>query len=127
MRLFRSMHIWLYKANYSRKCIMESGPRKGTRRVRAKSKIGGSQMRAKGNKDGLTAMAVAGNHVVLLGWDMSAADIRANQVLGFAVERLRHSDGEKIWIKGLKTFASIDPNPQPGVPVSTYDFPIQSF
>src|SRR5262245_1526303 len=84
-------------------------------------------MRAKDTVDGLRAMAVAGNHVVLLGWDMAAEDIRAQQVLGFAIERHRHSDGEKIWMMGQKTFASIDTNPEPGVPVSSYDFPFQSF
>src|SRR5262245_15194038 len=84
-------------------------------------------MRDKKSSNGLTALAVAGNHVVLLGWDMTAADIRAHEVLGFAVERHRHSDGEKIWMRGQKTFASIDTNPEPGVPVSSYDFPFQTF
>jgi hypothetical protein len=61
-------------------------------------------MRTGDARDGPTAMAVAGNHVVTLGWDMEEADIRERKVLGFAIPRLRHSDGEAIWLSGLKTF-----------------------
>lgn len=84
-------------------------------------------MRVKKRRDGFAAMAVAGSHVVLLGWDLSEADIRDDAVLGFAVQRRRHADGELIWLPGMKTFASVDPDPDPGVPVSSYRHPLQTF
>lgn len=84
-------------------------------------------MRKKGQNNGLTALAVAGSNVVVLGWDMSKAAIQQNHILGFAVKRTRASDGEIIWLGGLKTFASIEPEPAPGVLVSSYLHPIQSF
>jgi phosphatidylserine/phosphatidylglycerophosphate/cardiolipin synthase-like enzyme len=78
-------------------------------------------------QDGLTGFAVAGSYVVLLGWDMSEADIKTNEVLGIGIQRTRHSDGEVIWLTGMKTFKSVDPHPDLGVPVSTFRHPIQSF
>jgi len=83
-------------------------------------------MRAKGS-GALTALAIAGTHVVLLGWDMTAAAIRSKKVLGFAIQRTRHRDGEVVWLGGMKTFASVAPDPGPGVLVSSLDHPIQSF
>ncbi len=84
-------------------------------------------MRAQDQQDGLTALAVAGTHVVLIGWDMAAADIRARRVLGFAIQRHRLADGEVIWLSGMKTFATADPDPDPGVPVSSFRHPLQTF
>ncbi|VIO70597.1 hypothetical protein CI1B_32510 [Bradyrhizobium ivorense] len=77
--------------------------------------------------DPFPALAVAGTHVVLMGWDYPAASIRKDKVLGFAVERTRHSDGEVIWLPGMKTFEAVDPTPAPGVPVSSYKNPLQTF
>lgn len=84
-------------------------------------------MRKAGNSGGLKALAVAGSNVVLLGWDMSKADIQQKKVLGFAVKRTRASDGEVIWLEGMKTFASVEPDPAPGVLVSSFRHPVQSF
>lgn len=84
-------------------------------------------MRKTGSSGGLTALAVAGGYVVVLGWDMSKQDIEAKTVLGFAVRRTRASDGEAIWLGGMKTFRSVEPNPDPGVPVSSYRHPLQTF
>ena len=84
-------------------------------------------MRTRESKNGLTALATAGSYVVLLGWDMSETDIRGNQVLGFGIQRTRHSDGEVIWLSGTKTFQTVDPNPDLGVPVSSFRHPFQSF
>ena len=84
-------------------------------------------MRDSDSNSGLTGLAVAGSYVVLLGWDMAETDIKANAVLGFGIERSRHSDGEVIWLTGLKTFQSVDPVPDLGVPVSSFRHPIQSF
>ena len=84
-------------------------------------------MRTRKSNAGLRAQAIAGNHVVVLGWDMDATDLLAADVLGFAIERYRFSDGEKIWLNGMKTFEAVEPHPEPGVPVSSYRHPIQSF
>jgi len=84
-------------------------------------------MRKKDTKDGLTVMGIAGSYVVLLGWDMSKPDIISKNVLGFAIQRTRHSDGEVIWLSGMKTFQSMEPHPVPGVPVSSFKHPFQTF
>ena len=84
-------------------------------------------MRIKRKSGGLRAMAVAGTHVVLVGWDLPEATMRGSDVLGFSVERRRHEDGEVIWLPGMKTFASVEPNPDPGVPVSSFFHPLQTF
>jgi phosphatidylserine/phosphatidylglycerophosphate/cardiolipin synthase-like enzyme len=84
-------------------------------------------MRVRDQNEGLTAQAIAGNHVVILGWDMQEANLLAAAVLGFAIERHRYSDGETIWLSGMKTFEAVDPHPDPGAPVSSYRHPIQSF
>ena len=84
-------------------------------------------MRQTGTQDGLTVMGIAGSYVVLLGWDMSEQSIRAKSVLGFAIQRARHTDGEVIWLSGMKTFQSVEPNPAPGVSVSSFKHPFQTF
>lgn len=71
--------------------------------------------------------AIAGNRVVLMGIDMDRADIETAGVLGFAIRRTRHADGDVRWMKGLKTFASVEPNPPPGVGRSSLRHPFQSF
>lgn len=84
-------------------------------------------MRQTASGNGMTALAVAGNHVVLLGWDMNAATMRQKGIVGFAIQRTRQSDGEVIWLKGLKTFQATDPQPGPGVEVSSFRQPFQTF
>lgn len=84
-------------------------------------------MRNQNDVNGVKVQAVAGTHAVLLGWDMAADDIKRLKVLGFAIQRVRKSDGERIWLPGMKTFEATYPNPPRGVPVSSYQHPIQSF
>lgn len=84
-------------------------------------------MRNSDSVDGLTVQAIAGNHVVVLGFNMERSDIRSEKVLGFAVRRTRHSDGDVRWMTGMKTFASVEPNPPPGVGRSSRQHPFQSF
>jgi phosphatidylserine/phosphatidylglycerophosphate/cardiolipin synthase-like enzyme len=84
-------------------------------------------MRATDSQNGLTALAIAGTNVVLIGWDMPEAGIRDLGILGFSLQRRRHLDGEVTWIFGMKTFRSVDPDPAPGVPVSTFFHPLQTF
>ena len=84
-------------------------------------------MRTRQSQHGLTVLAVAGNHVVLLGWDLAKEAIVTGGILGFAIRRTRHEDGDKRWLQGLKTFAATLPEPAPGVPVSSYRHPFQTF
>jgi hypothetical protein len=84
-------------------------------------------MRVQKSADGLTAMATAGGFVVLIGWDMAEADMRARGVLGFSIRRKRHDDGEICWLGGMKTFESVEPNPPPGALVNSFFHPLQTF
>jgi len=84
-------------------------------------------LRNTASSDGLTALAVAGTNVVLLGWDMPASQILAENVLGFSIGRRRSSDEEVRWMTGMKTFESVEPNPAAGVPVSSHKHPFQTF
>ena len=84
-------------------------------------------MRIKANTNGITVLAIAGNHVVLIGWDMAETDLQSKNVLGFAIKRTRHTDGEVIWMPSMKTFESVDPSPVPGLAVSSLKHPLQTF
>jgi phosphatidylserine/phosphatidylglycerophosphate/cardiolipin synthase-like enzyme len=84
-------------------------------------------MRVQKSADGLTAMATAGGFVVLIGWNMAEADMRARGVLGFSIRRKRHDDGEICWLGGMKTFESVEPNPPPGALVNSFFHPLQTF
>lgn len=74
---------------------------------------------------GVTVHAIAGTHVVLLGFDLSKK-ARAG-CLGFAIQREDHTEDERVWLKGMKTFQSTDPGLGPGGQVSSRDHPFQSF
>lgn len=72
-------------------------------------------------------LAVAGTHVVVLGWDLPLDRLRADGVLGFSIRRHRHRDGERTWLTGLKTFERVDPHPPPGLGRSSFLHPFQTF
>jgi phosphatidylserine/phosphatidylglycerophosphate/cardiolipin synthase-like enzyme len=80
-------------------------------------------VRSRRSKGGLTVRAIAGTHTVLLGMDLR----EPAGCLGFAVHRTDHTEGEAAWLRGMKTFPSVLPNPPPGSDYSTRDHPIQSF
>lgn len=82
-------------------------------------------MRIKSVEGGLTVNAIAGTHVVLLGLDL--AEARRAGCLGFAVQREDHTEDERYWMTGMKTFEATDPVLGPGGQVSTRDHPVQSF
>ena len=67
--------------------------------------------------------AIAGTHTVLLGLDL--ADPAG--CLGFAVHRTDHTESECTWLRGMKTFAAVVPDPPPGSDYSTRDHPVQGF
>jgi hypothetical protein len=48
-------------------------------------------------------------------------------VLGFEIERIDHTENERYWLKGFKTFQETDPGSPPGSLVSTLEQPIQAF
>ncbi len=82
-------------------------------------------MRQKRTSDGLTVNAIAGTHVVTLGLDL--ADERRPYCLGFAIQREDHTEGERYWMSGMKTFAATDPGLGPGGQTSSRSHPFQSF
>jgi phosphatidylserine/phosphatidylglycerophosphate/cardiolipin synthase-like enzyme len=82
-------------------------------------------MRNKEQKGDLSVQAIAGTHVVLLGMDLAEQDCPG--LLGFALRREDHTEGEKYWLSGYKTFASVEPSPPPGILYSTRQHPIQGF
>ena len=69
-------------------------------------------MRRKRTTGGLTVNAVAGTHVVLLGLDLAEAQRRG--CLGFAIQREDHTEHERYWLSGTKTFKETDPGLGPG-------------
>ena len=82
-------------------------------------------MRKKRTESGLTVNAVAGTHVVLLGFDLT--DARRAGCLGFAIQREDHTEDERYWLSGMKTFKETDPGLGPGGQVSSRQHPFQSF
>jgi phosphatidylserine/phosphatidylglycerophosphate/cardiolipin synthase-like enzyme len=81
-------------------------------------------MRQRKQQSGVTVNAIAGTHVVILGFDLDA-NARKN-CLGFAVQRYDKTEDEKYWMKGMKTFKS-GPALGPGGEISTHDQPLQTF
>jgi phosphatidylserine/phosphatidylglycerophosphate/cardiolipin synthase-like enzyme len=82
-------------------------------------------MRKKTSSNGLTVNAIAGTYVVTLGLDITKA--KASGLLGFAIQRLDHTDGERIWLRSMKTFEATDPLLGPGGTVSSLEHPFQTF
>ncbi|HME71697.1 MAG TPA: hypothetical protein VKM54_17775 [Myxococcota bacterium] len=82
-------------------------------------------MRLKRTADGLSMNVIAGTHVVLLGFDLS--DAARKGCLGFAIQREDHTEEERYWLSGMKTFEHTAPELGPGGQVSSRDHPIQSF
>ena len=82
-------------------------------------------MRKRRTSAGLTVNAVAGTHVVMLGLDLS--DAKRAGCLGFAIQREDHTEDERNWMTGMKTFEASDPLLGPGGQVSSRDHPYQTF
>jgi phosphatidylserine/phosphatidylglycerophosphate/cardiolipin synthase-like enzyme len=62
-----------------------------------------------------------------LSFAVAATDAVTAGLLGFAVERVDTATGARHWMNGFKVFPSIEPHPAPGLQVSTFDHPVQSF
>ena len=82
-------------------------------------------MRNRRVASGVTVNVVAGTHVVSLGLDLSAA--RRRSCLGFAIRREDHTEDERYWLRGLKTFTGIDEGLGPGETVSSRRHPFQAY
>ncbi|WP_199699202.1 hypothetical protein [Oleomonas cavernae] len=76
-------------------------------------------------KEGITINAVAGCHVVLLGFNITQAK-RAG-LRGFAIRRTDPTEQEVYWMKGVKTFRSVEAHPAAGEQFSSLHHPFQSF
>lgn len=83
-------------------------------------------MRAKKKQNGLTVQAVAGTHVVYLGWDI-ADSVSRKGLLGFAIQRTDHTENETYWLRGMKAFPGTTPPLPPGGDASSHDQPYQTF
>ncbi|MCB8879732.1 hypothetical protein ACELLULO517_05765 [Acidisoma cellulosilytica] len=81
-------------------------------------------MRQQVKAQGLVLQAVAGTHVVLLGWDITDQTVAAG-LLGFAIQRVDHAKSETYWMSGMKSFPAT-PLPLGGT-ASSHEQPIQSF
>ena len=82
-------------------------------------------MRSRQSNSGLTLNVVAGCHVVLLGIDIDTPGRRG--LRGFAVRRTDPTEGETYWMKGMKTFKSVEPSPGAGEQFSSLIHPFQTF
>ena len=71
----------------------------------------------------LTVQATAGTHVVLLGMDLD--EVVAAQLMGFAVHRVDHTEGEAYWLPNQLLFAGNDHGA--GSEWSSRDNPVQTF
>jgi phosphatidylserine/phosphatidylglycerophosphate/cardiolipin synthase-like enzyme len=82
-------------------------------------------MRIRTVASGVTVNAVAGSYVVVLGLNIDDAD-RAG-LRGFAIQREDKKEEETIWMKGTKTFQSVEPHPAAGEQFSSLVHPFQTF
>jgi phosphatidylserine/phosphatidylglycerophosphate/cardiolipin synthase-like enzyme len=82
-------------------------------------------MRVREQQSDLTVGVVAVTHVVFMGFDL-ATEKRVG-CLGFAVQREDHGDSERVWMRGIKTFEVVEPDPDPGVMVPSNRHPFQTF
>ena len=83
-------------------------------------------MRAKKIGNGLVLHAVAGTHVVYLGWDVTDPALRRG-LLGFAIQRTDHTEGETYWLRGTKTFEATSAALPIGSDASSHEQPYQTF
>lgn len=82
-------------------------------------------MRKKRSTGGVAVNAIAGTHVVTLGLDLT--DAARKGCLGFAIQREDHTEDERYWMSGMKTFAETDPGLGPGGQISSREHPFQAF
>lgn len=82
-------------------------------------------MRERASGNGFDVYAIGGSHVVLLAIDASRQARKG--LLGFAIKRSDETEDQSYWLKGLKVFEDVVPQPQPGQRYTSLEHPIQSF
>jgi phosphatidylserine/phosphatidylglycerophosphate/cardiolipin synthase-like enzyme len=82
-------------------------------------------MRKKEADGGISVNAIAGAYVVFLGWTIE--EHKRAGLRGFAVRRTDPAEQEVYWMKGAKTFKSVEPYPAPGEQFSSLYHPFQTF
>ena len=82
-------------------------------------------MRKRVTRQGISVQAVSGTYTVTLGFN--ASDEARLGLLGFAIQRTDHTEGESYWLRGFKTFESVVPDPIPGQTYTLLEHPVQSF
>jgi len=82
-------------------------------------------MRKREIKDGITVNVIAGTYTVFFGLDLK--EEYRKDFRGFAFKRHDYSDGETIWLRGLKTFKETEPDPAIGENFPTNRHPVQGF
>lgn len=83
-------------------------------------------MRAQRKQNGFVVQAIAGTHVVYLGWDINE-NVSQRGLLGFAIQRTDHTEGETYWLRGMKAFPGTIPPLPPGGDASSHEQPYQTF
>ena len=58
---------------------------------------------------------------------MSASKVARKGLLGFAIRRTDETEGERYWLRGMKTFHEVVPFQQQGLSYSLLEHPIQTF
>jgi phosphatidylserine/phosphatidylglycerophosphate/cardiolipin synthase-like enzyme len=87
-------------------------------------------MREKHSGANLSIRAIAGNHVVVLAWDLKKEEFDTQDLLGFAIERTEFNGTavlERYFLRGIKRFEDKDKGLPAGTPVPTSEHPVQSF
>jgi len=82
-------------------------------------------MRKRVTRQGISVQAISGTYTVMLGFN--ATDEARKGLLGFAIRRSDHTENERYWLRGFKTFASVIPEPKPGDTYPLLEHPVQSF
>lgn len=82
-------------------------------------------MRQLNNTGDISIFAISGSNTVLL--NMDAKNGKEKGLLGFAIKRADITEDESVWLKGFLTFEINASSHFPGVPVSTWENPVQDF
>lgn len=82
-------------------------------------------MRKVNTDSDLKVVAIAGTHVVTLGF--SLPEDQCNGLLGFSIHRNDRTENEAYYLEGMKCFKKTDPGFPSGSLYSTKDHPVQGF
>jgi phosphatidylserine/phosphatidylglycerophosphate/cardiolipin synthase-like enzyme len=83
-------------------------------------------MRKQIRSNGLVFQVIAGTYVVTMGWDIEDSALK-DGLLGFAIQRVDHTENETIYLRGMKAFPGPGPKLPLGGTASSHEQPFQSF